>query len=204
MRTKTRNTIWAVMALAGFSVGMLSTLRGAERFDFKVRNDFFAGFAGSPKLLERGMKTCEEILAENPNHAEALVWHGAGLYFGAGEAFQKGDAQRGMELYTKGIAEMDKAVALAPDSIGVRIPRGAAMLTATAFQPDSPRVQAELKRAVSDYQRSYELQQDRLDQMGEHPLGQLLLGLGDGYGRLGEKEKAEGFMLQVTERLKGT
>src|SRR5262249_2254571 len=82
--------------------------------------------------------------------------------------------------------------------------RGAVLLTATAFQPDSPRVRQELKRAVDDYARSYELQKDRLDQMGEHPLGQLLLGLGDGYSRLDEKEKAETYMTEILTRLKGT
>lgn len=204
MKTKLSKTFWAATALAGLALGLLSSLRAADRFDYKVRNDFFAGFAGSPKLLERGMKACEETLGEDPNHPEALVWHGAGLYYLAGESFQKGDAQKGMELYAKGLAEMDRAVALAPDSIGVRIPRGAVLLSATAYQPDSPRVQSEVKRAAADYQRSYDLQKDRLDQMATHPLGQLLLGLGDAYGRTGEKDKAESYMLQVTQRLKGT
>src|SRR3954464_11368323 len=62
-----------------------------ERFDLVVRGDFFAGFAGDRARLAKGMEACERVLAESPNHAEALVWHGSGLAFSAGMAFQKGD-----------------------------------------------------------------------------------------------------------------
>ena len=52
-------------------------LASQDRFDFKVRNYFFAGFAGNATALEKGMKICETALAENPKLAEALVWHGS-------------------------------------------------------------------------------------------------------------------------------
>src|SRR2546423_5203788 len=57
------------------------TRKGAEpkpsgRFDALVREDFFAGMMGDEARLDRGMKFCEEILASNPKHAEALVWIG--------------------------------------------------------------------------------------------------------------------------------
>ena len=63
------------------------------RFDDIVRSDFFAGFRGDAARLERGMKRCEEALAADPNHADALVWHGAGLMFLAGEAGARRDFQ---------------------------------------------------------------------------------------------------------------
>src|SRR5258708_2410282 len=82
-----------------------------DRLDLKVRNYFFAGFAGNGTALVKGMKMCEDALAENPKHAEAMVWHGAGLYVQAGKAFQGGDQQKGMELYQRGMKELDEAVA---------------------------------------------------------------------------------------------
>ncbi len=85
-----------------------------ERFDFLVRADFFAGFAGDQAALERGMKVCEAALAKNPNHAEALVWRGGGLVFIAGQSFQKGDFGKGVELWDRGLKEMDRAVELEP------------------------------------------------------------------------------------------
>ena len=48
-----------------------------ERFDNVVREDLFAGFAGDADALARGLKKCDEALAKNPKHAEALVWRGA-------------------------------------------------------------------------------------------------------------------------------
>ena len=116
-----------------FIVGFLSTLRSAHaqetaRFDMKVRESFFAGFGGDKDALVRGMKASEEVLAGNPKHAEALVWHGSGLTFQAGQAFSSGDQQKGMELWTKGLKEMQTAVDLAPESPSVLIARGADLL----------------------------------------------------------------------------
>lgn len=191
-----------VLIIAAAATGGL--LAWTERFDHKVRNDFFAGFAGNREAFERAMKVAEETIADNPNHAEAMVWHGAGTYFIAGQHFQKKDFQKGMELYVKAFAEMDKAVALAPNNVGVRIPRGSALLAATATQPIDDRVRGELKRAVDDYQTVYDMQKDHLEKIGEHPLGQLLLGLGDVYSRLGETEKAKIYFDQIDRMLPNT
>src|ERR1700730_8741854 len=100
------------MALA-LTAGALF-LMASERFDKVVRGDFFAGFAGDKAALDRGMKACEEKLAENPKHAEAMVWHGSGLVFLAGQAFQKGDFGTGGPLWDKGMKEMDGAALLEP------------------------------------------------------------------------------------------
>jgi hypothetical protein len=61
----------------------------------KVRNYFFAGLAGDAASLQKGMKICEDILANDPKQPEALVWHGTGLVSESREAFQKGDQQNG-------------------------------------------------------------------------------------------------------------
>ena len=65
------------------------------RFDMEVREDFFAGFGGNAERLARGMARTEEVLAAAPDHAEALVWHGSGLVFRSGQAFQSGDTATG-------------------------------------------------------------------------------------------------------------
>src|SRR4051794_13478092 len=109
-----------------FVGGVLSALIGIAgyapapaRFDMQGRTDFFAGFAGDSARLAHAMEVCERALADNPNHAEALVWHGSGLTFQAGTAFRNGDAQAGMDLFARGTKEMDDAVALEPDNVGV-------------------------------------------------------------------------------------
>jgi len=161
----------------------------AQRFDLTVRNDFFAGFGGDEARLKKAMDTCERALAENPNHAEALVWHGSGLAFQAGMAFQKGDMQTGGELWTRGLQEMATAVTLEPDNVGVRIPRGAVLFQATLnMQPGMAKPL--LETAVADYEHVLELQASYFNTLGDHPKGELLFGLAEGYSRLGQPEKA--------------
>ena len=128
------------------------------RFDLEVRADFFAAFSGDMTRFERGMARCEEVLAADPNHAEAMVWHGSGVFFRAGLAFQKGDFQNGMALYQKGLAEMQRAVEIAPDNVGVRIPRGAVLLEATRQMPE-PQAKALVQIGVSDFEHTLKLQE---------------------------------------------
>ncbi len=161
----------------------------AGRFDMVVRGDFFAGFAGDQVRLARGMEACERVLAANPNHAEAMVWHGSGLAFSAGMAFQKGDMKTGGELWQRGIEEMDKAAALEPDNVGVRIPRGALLLQATQNMPPEMG-RSLLEKAVGDYEHVLALQSAYFHTLGDHPKGELLFGLAEGYSRLGQPEKA--------------
>lgn len=161
----------------------------ADRFDMLVRADFFAGFAGDADRLAHGMETCERVLRENPKHAEAMVWHGSGLLAQAGAAFSAGDMPRGAELWTKGLAEMDAAVVLAPDDPGVLIPRGAVLMQATrAMPPDTNR--ALLASAVQNYEHTLEVQKDTFQSLGDHPKGELLFGIADGYARLGDAASA--------------
>lgn len=181
-------------------------LLAQARFDYQVRDDFFAGFAGDMQAFQRGMSTAEKVLAENPNHAEAMVWHGLGTFFLGGRELQKGNQQNGMEQLQKGAAEMNRAVALAPDNIGVRIPRGAGLMTAAREMPDSPLRQGFLENARADFQRVFDLEEQRgcLDRMGAHPLGELLQGLADVYSRQGKTAEAEKYYGMIQARLKGT
>jgi hypothetical protein len=99
-----------------------------ERFDDVVRGDFFAGMMGDEARLDRGMKFCEEILAKNPRHAEALVWHGGGLLARASRAYAKGDSALGDRLWEQGLKEMDDAVRIAPGHMGIKIGRSATIV----------------------------------------------------------------------------
>jgi tetratricopeptide (TPR) repeat protein len=183
--------------------GAITLAAQTDRFDLKVRNYFFAGFTGNATALAKGMKMCEDALAENPKNAEAMVWHGSGLYVQSGKAFQAGDQQKGIELYQRGLKELDEAVALAPESIGVRIPRGAVLFTGSRFVPPEM-AKPLIEKAISDYEKAYEIQGPHLDQMPPHPRGELLIGLADGYSRLGDQEKARAFFEQIQSSLKGT
>ena len=197
----------AIAALVAFLIGFLSTLRPApaqQRFDLKVRNDFFAGFAGDKDALARGMKACEDAMAADPNNAEAMVWHGSGLVAEARQMFAANDTEKALPVWMRGLDEMQKAVDLAPDDVGVRIPRGAVLLTASHYVPDASVARPLIEKGVEDYQRTYDLQKDYFATLGSHPRGELLFGLAEGYSRLGDQEKAAEYFELIEKTLPGT
>lgn len=187
--------------LLGFSITAFSA--PAERFDARVREKFFAGFAGDKAALADAMKMCDDVLAANPEHAEALVWHGSGIFMRAGDAFRSGDVQSGMALMRQSNEEMDRAVAMQPDRIAVRAPRGAVLLTGSRFLPPEM-AKPLLDRGLDDYERVLELQSAHFDQVGEHPKGELLFGLAEGWSRAGETPRAAAYFNRILKELPGT
>jgi tetratricopeptide (TPR) repeat protein len=178
--------------------------RDQERFDYLVRADFFAGAAGDKASLDRAMKVCEETLAKNPKHAEAMVWHGSALMVLSGQAFGKGDAQKGMELWSRGLKEMEEAVKLEPDNVGVLIPRGATLLAASRFAKPPQQATAMLEQGLNDYERVLSLQASYFDKLSGHGRGELLFGLAEGWQRFGNKEKARGYFQRITKEAQGS
>jgi tetratricopeptide (TPR) repeat protein len=193
-----------IKRLSAMALLLAGVLSSQDRFDLKVRNYFFAGFAGNAASLEKGMKICEDILATDPKSAEALVWHGAGLFYQAGQAFQKVDQEKGQELWQRGLKEMDDAAKLAPENLGVRIPRGAVLLTASHYVPSPEMARPLIDKGLADFEKAYELQGPDLRNLGTHPRGELLLGLADGYSRVGNQEKAQAWFERIQKEMKGT
>jgi tetratricopeptide (TPR) repeat protein len=205
--TRRKKVLVLLAGLTAFGVGFLSTLRSApadERFDFKVRDDFFAGFNGDQQALARGMKACENALAENPKNAEALVWHGGGLYYQGGQAFQAGDSDTGNGLVQRGLAEMGRAVALEPENLAVRIPRGSILLHSTLFMPEGDYRRPLIEQGLADYQKTLDLQQDHFAVLGVHSRGELLSGIANAHWRLGNTADAEKTFRRISSELKGT
>ena len=162
----------------------------AAKFDDKVRNDFFAGFAGDRAAFDRGMKAAEEAIAESPHDAaEALAWHGAGLLSIAGPKFAQGDFANGMQIWTKANEEMRKAGQMEPRNLGVLIPRASAWFAASRATPPEMTGPV-LAQAVADYETVYELQKPYFDKLDIHMRSELLFGLADGTARQGNSDKA--------------
>jgi len=174
-----------------------------QRFDMLVREDFFAGMSGDTARFEKAMKVTEETLAKDPNHAEAKVWHGSGVLFQAGQAFQKGDFQQGMKAWDQGLAEMEQAVNLAPSNVAVLIPRGASLIATSRFTP--PQFgKPILQTGVADYEKVLKIQEPAFAQMSAHSKGELLMGLADGWNRLGNTEKAKEYFTRMKAELPGS
>ena len=205
-------TLSAVFLAAVAAPSMTATARpddkpaAAEaRFDTQVREDLFAGFSGDAEALARGSKTCDDALAKNPKHAEALVWRGAAKVFRAGQLFGAGKAATAMPLWIGGLKDMDDAVALEPKNVGVRIPRAAVLLPAARNAPPAMG-QPLLNKALADFEAIDAMQAaaKQLDKLGTHPRGELRMGLADTYRLLGDAEKSKAQLDAVLKELPGT
>jgi hypothetical protein len=177
-----------------------------QRFDFKVREDMFAGMDGDTAAFDRAMKLIDDTLKADPNHAEALVWRGDGRLFMAGQAFQRGAFTEGQTLAAQATADMDRAVALAPDDIAVRIPRAAALLPfARGMRPfNRPEADRLTRTAIGDFEFVVSASTPRWSKLGEHGRGELLGALADGWLTLGEATKANAYLDRMTSELPGT
>lgn len=176
----------------------------AERFDEIVRDDFFAGLGGDAARLDRAMKRSEDELAKNPRHAQALVWHGSGLSFRAGQAARRGDLVAAAELSRRGREEMNEAVTLAPTDVVVLILRGVTLTAAARVIPDPAQARAALETAVGDFESTLKIQVPIFKDLGEHPRGELLGALADGWYRLGDEDRARGYLGRIVAELLGS
>ncbi len=192
---------WLCWSLLGAHTATLvaqePTEKPVERFDLEVREDLFRGFAGDAKALERGIQGCAAVLATNPKHAEALVWHGSALMFKAGQAFAKNDVPNGMQLWTRSLKEMDEAVKLAPNNVGVRIPRGAVLLAAARNVPIEAQAKMLLRKAKEDWEIVYKQHKNILEKLGKHPRGELLFGLAEAARRTGAEDQAKAYLQKI-------
>ncbi len=176
------------------------------RFDALVRNDFFAGMRGDLARLARGMRVCEEVLANNPRHAEALVWHGGGLLTLAAQAYTRGDWKLGDRLWNLGLKEMNDAVAFDPTNMPVKIGRSATIIgiAQSGWDPSDAQGVALLKSAVLDYEKVYRWQRDYFHNLSTHSRGELLFGLASGWSILGDHKKAREYLRLILKECKGT
>lgn len=179
---------------------------GQERFDFKVREDMFAGFDGDTAAFDRAMKLIADTLARHPDHAQALVWRGDGRLFLAGQAFRRSAVTEGQRLYGEAMADLERAVALAPSDIAVRIPR------ATSLQPFArgmrPFDRAEADRltriVISDLEFVVTASTSFWNGLATHNRGELLGALADSWLQLGEPAKAKPYLDRMAGELPGT
>jgi hypothetical protein len=184
------------------TVGLAAAAIAQERFDYQVRDDMFRAFGGNEAALRNAMAKIEETLAANPDHAEALAWRGTGTYWKAGQAFRGGDAAGARALAAAAMADLDRAIALAPRDIGVLIPRAAVLLVAARNQPARARELA--ARAAADYETALALRQAAFAGLGQHNRGEYLSGLAEAWALAGERDKSEAYLRRILAELPGS
>ena len=177
-----------------------------DSLDAIVRSDFFAGMMGNKVRLDRGMKYCEDLLARNPKHAEALVWHGGGLLVRAVHEYTKGADANGDKLWKTGIDEMNNAAALAPDNMKVKIGRSATLIgyAQSGWDPSDSQSRVLLESALLDYETVYRWQKPNFSRVPLHSRGELLFGLASGWSILGNDIKAREYLMFILKECRDT
>lgn len=170
----------------------------------QIRDDFMAGFRGDRAALDRAVAATEKILDAQPANAKAMVYLGSATLMLSGRAFvEQSDMQKGMELWEKGNAMMDKAVELRPDDIEVRNQRGTTLLMGSRQAPAEWQPPM-LDKCLADFSRILDLQKDHFSALPERVRGELLASLADGYDRSGEKDKSRAQLERIVKELPGT
>ncbi len=193
--------------LLGLSLaaGVAAAVAGAaERFDYQVRGDMFRGFKGDGAAFSQAMSTIAARLATSPDDAEALVWRGVGRYWQAGLAFRAGNPADARDLATTAMADLDRAIALAPDKIGVLVPRAGVLLAAARSERDPARARDLAARAAEAYEKAFALRHDSFAGLAEHNRGEYLAGLAESWAIAGERAKSEAYLRRVLAELPGT
>ena len=183
------------------ALGVATASLAQERFDYAVRDDMFRAFGGNEAAYKSAMLTIEEKLREQPDHAEALVWRGAGLYFKAGQTFAAGDVARAETLAKAAMADIDRAYQLEPTNIGVLIPRSATLLAAARNQRDIDRTRDLAARAAAGFETALAIRQGAFAHLGQHNRGEYLSGLAESWALAGDRDKAEGYLRRILAEL---
>ena len=195
----------ALLALA--ATLLLATAVAAQqagRFDERIRDLFFSGFAGDPASLRQGMEIVEDTLKADPDHAQALAWQASGRQFLSGRAFQEGDFGRGMTLFDESVEGFGRAVSLAPDDVGVLIPRAASFLASARFVAHAPTRSMLLETAIGDYLKVLELQESYFRFLSVHSRGELLGGIADALWQSGQRDRARPYLRRLIAELPGS
>ena len=190
-----------VALLLGLLLAAPTTANEPERFNETVRELFSAGFAGNEEALERGMAHVDETLEADPDHPGALVWQATGWSFQSGMAFARGDWSTGQALFDKSLAQFDRAVSLAPDSLQTRIPRASVLLSVARQTEDAASRNRYLETAVEDYTKILELRTPEFNSLTVHSRGELLGGLAEVLWRLERHDDAKVYLHRMIAEL---
>ena len=194
-----------ILGLVALVLGLLlaspTVANEPERFDERVREFFSAGFAGNEDALERGMAFVTETLEADPDHPGALVWQASGWSFQSGMAFARGDWDTGQALFDKSLAQFDRAVSLAPDSLQTRIPRASVLLSVARHTEDSATRRRYLETAVEDYSKILELRTPEFDSLTVHSRGEILGGLAEVLWRSERHDDAKVYLHRIIAEL---
>ena len=106
-----------------------------------------------------------------------------------------------MALYNKSVAQFNRAVALAPDSLETLIPRAAVYLSVAPYITHAPTRNQLLETVVGDYTKALKLQEPYFDTISLHGQGELLGALAEALWLLERREEAQVYLSRIIDEL---
>jgi len=178
---------------------------GGERgFEWRVRPDYFLGLRGDLDALARVERLCDQTLAADPNHAEAMAWKGSVLAVRSGRAYRTLAIGTGRRLWDESVKTLARARALEPQNSTVTLARGQCLIHMAGFHLDR-RVRRELTAlGVQDLLEAWPLIAPHFDQWAPAEKGEYWTALAAGYDRLGQSQQARELFTRVRTELPGT
>ena len=119
----------------------------------------------------------------------------------AGRAFERGDLAGARAMAAEGMADMDRAIALEPNNIGVLVPRAAVLLAVARNQRDAARMRELAGQSAANFETALALRQNAFPNLGQHNRGEYLSGLAESWALAGNKETAEGYLRRILAEL---
>lgn len=200
-RRRIGRVLGCVALLLGLLLAAPAVAGEPERFDETVGELFAAGFLGDEEALERGLTLVEEKLAADPDHPGALVWQATIWSVQSGTAYAQGDRETGQALFERSLAQFDRAVSLAPDSLQTRVPRASVMLSVARYTADASARERYLETALEDYMKILELRTPAFDSLAVDTRGELLGGLAEVLWRLERQDDATVYLHRMIAEL---
>ena len=104
-------------------------------------------------------------------------------------------------MVAAGMADMDRALALEPNNIGVLVPRAAVLLAVARNQRDAARKQELAGQAAANFETALALRKPAFDRLGQHNRGEYLSGLAESWALAGDQERSERYLRRILAEL---
>ena len=106
-----------------------------------------------------------------------------------------------MALFDKSLAQFDRAVSLAPDSLQTLIPRAAVFLSAAPYIEHAPTRIMFLETVVGDYTKVLKIRAPVFDSLTVHSRGELLGALASALWLLERRDEAQVYLNRIIAEL---
>lgn len=177
---------------------------GYRGFEREVFADFIEAAQGDADARQRLLDKCKAAIEADAKHAEAIAWRGAVRMFQAGTASESGDFRAAMQHTNDSLADLDRARALEPENPGVRMVAAQMLLSLAKYHPMENMAKGYAKQGVEDAQVALSSLYDNWDKQPADVKGQLLLGVAEGYDKLGKAPEARDWFNRVIGAVPGT